>query len=68
MAGQEAAGWGLVGALSFLVLALGFQLATAAAMDVPVLVGTAIVVGTVSGVASAWLGRRIEGGASNESP
>jgi hypothetical protein len=68
MGGREAASWGLVGALSFLVLALGFQLATQAAIDVPVLLGVAVVVGAVSAVASAVLRRRIEGGAGNESP
>jgi hypothetical protein len=68
MAGREAAGWGLVGALSFLVLALGFQIATEAAVDVSILLGVAVVVGAVSGLASAWLGRRIEEGVANESP
>lgn len=68
MAGREAAGWGFVGALSFLVLALGFQLVTATSIDVPVLLGVTVVVGAVSGVTSARFRRRIEGGATNESP
>jgi uncharacterized membrane protein HdeD (DUF308 family) len=68
MAPREAAGWGLVGALSFLVLAFGYLLAVDPGVSLPAIAGVAVVVGVASGLASAWLRRRIDRGVANESP
>ncbi|MFB6310568.1 MAG: hypothetical protein ABEH64_05220 [Salinirussus sp.] len=60
MNGREAAGWGVVGALCFLVLALGYQLLTTATIDPPVLAGGTIIVGMAATVTTYLLGQRIE--------
>ncbi len=49
--GRDAFGWGLVGGLSFLVLAQGYRLVAALGVDTPALLG----VGTVVAAASAVL-------------
>ncbi|MEF8777147.1 MAG: hypothetical protein V5A43_11695 [Haloarculaceae archaeon] len=54
---RDAILWGLVGGLSFLVLAQGFELATARGIDALVKVGGTVVV-TVVATAVVYLTRR----------
>jgi hypothetical protein len=62
---REALGWGLVGALAFLVLALAYQLLADDGIALPVLLGTAVVVGVVTMGLSYAVATRLRG---NESP
>ncbi|MEE6209675.1 hypothetical protein U3A55_05860 [Salarchaeum sp. III] len=47
---RDAAVWGVVGALTFLVLAQGYRLATGDGLGLPVLLGVAIAVFAVTTV------------------
>jgi len=64
--------WGVVGALSFLVLVQGYELLTEAAVTVGVKLGVALLVGVAAAVvthlARDWLLTRREQPTENESP
>ncbi len=62
---RDAVAWGLVGGLSFLVLALGYRLLTPATPDAAVLAGVAVVVTALATGASYGLDRWLS---VNESP
>ncbi|PSP86172.1 hypothetical protein BRC83_01970 [Halobacteriales archaeon QS_1_68_17] len=51
--------WGVVGVLSFLVLAQGYELLTGTGIDLAVKAGTAAVVGFLAAAATYLAGRRL---------
>jgi hypothetical protein len=57
---RAALGWGLVGALAFLVLALGYQLLGGEPVDPVVLGGVTVVVFAATTAATALLRGRLE--------
>lgn len=63
---REALLWGVVGALSFLVLLQGYELLTEAAVAVPVKFGVAALVGLGATAATAALQGRVAGGADRQ--
>lgn len=57
---REALGWGLVGALAFLVLVLGYQLVGGDPVDLVVLAGVTVVVFVTTAIATGILRARLE--------
>jgi hypothetical protein len=64
---REALGWGLVGSLAFLVLALGYVLVTDRSVPLPALFAVAVVVFGVASGATYAIRPRVAAGAADDS-